>query len=246
MKRPRRAEQDEKPLQRRHENERLLRACHVVENARDRVDDDHGEAVDRVKVRRERDPKVVRVGNDVSAVAAPALEFFHAPLPRPDPDRVRELVAENVEPQRPRPADRPEAGEEPKRPQRRAQAEEPELVRAPKLLLDRRAMERIEKRLREHPDQRQQADAGEEFDMANGNHPRLRSPLRRRQREPLSRLAIARRRPGFSAGFRLGFSGAAHEMGDVCRAKFRVGNGKLARSEKSFANSARTQTCVSS
>ncbi len=55
--------------------------------------------VEREKIRRERDEKISLVHDHMAAFGG-RFEFLHAPAKEPDPERVREFMADDVKPHR--------------------------------------------------------------------------------------------------------------------------------------------------
>lgn len=208
VKRPGRAEQQKQPLKRREQEESPGRGGDIEEQTRAGVDQDDDDAVERIKVRRERNPEVVRVGDDVAAATVPAFKLQDAPVAKPNPDGMRQFVAIDIDAERARFPIKPHAADEPKRPKSRAQGKEPKLRGAPEFLLHRGAMKGGEEGLREQPDDREKQHAGDKLDEARRDHPRLRSRGCGGKCEPPASLLVACFHP--RGGNRFGWSAAAH------------------------------------
>ena len=78
---------------------------HIHEQTRHAVNPEGDDAVERKEIRRERDPEIVPVGDDVPAVAADA-ELAHASAHEQNPEGVGQFVAENVNEERSRQAEK--------------------------------------------------------------------------------------------------------------------------------------------
>ncbi len=150
-------------------------------------------AVEREKIRRERDPEIIPIRHDVSAIAAD-LEFADPTAHEQDPKRMRQFVPEDVNQERPR---QPEKRDQP---QDDAQREKPKFLSRPELLRDRGARENGKKRLRQHRANRQKKKRDDEFHQPRRDQERAvirsRTPRRddiRRHRDPTP-LRLTRRR----------------------------------------------------
>lgn len=78
---------------------------HVVKNAERPVNRDRENAVNWKKIRRERDPKIGAVGDDMAAMAADSKSANPASH-RPNPKGMGQLVSENVKQDRTRQTDK--------------------------------------------------------------------------------------------------------------------------------------------
>ena len=87
-----------------HPNERVEQPAvrlHVKKQTEQPVKGDRDQAVEREKVGRERDPKIVAIGNDVAAFASNA-KTADAATHEIDPQRVGQFVTEDVKQKRSR------------------------------------------------------------------------------------------------------------------------------------------------
>ena len=86
MERPRRADNGVK---------KAAVRLHVAKNAEHAIERDREDAVEREKVRRERDPEIRAICQNMAAVAANA-EPGDASTHKPNPNRMRQFVTKNV------------------------------------------------------------------------------------------------------------------------------------------------------
>lgn len=140
----------------------------------DAVNRDGDDAVEREKIRSERDPEIAAVGNNVAAIA-PDAKPADASAHEHDPECMRKFVAKNINDDRPRQSDKRD------QPKHRAEKEKPELGPGPKSLRKSGARKPGKKRLGENGAPGKKKNGDDIFDPAGGNRHRHRA-IRRASR----------------------------------------------------------------
>lgn len=163
---------------------------HIHKKAKRAIDGDCQNAVERKKIRRQRDPKVGLVGNYMPTVTANA-KSAHASTHQTNPERVGQFVSEDVN------EDRTWKTEKRDQPQNCAQGKKPKFFGRPKALRDGRARESGKKCLTENCADRQKENRKNEF------HPTRRNGERIRYRNKCSRTSDVADNPPAALGIAL-------------------------------------------